>query len=101
MHGGDKIKVFLVDDDRMFTESLVHSLSDNKTEVEVFATGEACLEKMKQEEAGVVILDYCLNSDYVHAMNGIQILNKIKQASPDTKVIMLSSQDDVTVAVDT
>jgi DNA-binding NtrC family response regulator len=97
----EKIKVFLVDDDKLFTESLKHALRGDGTDIKTFSTGEECLDNLGKEGPRVVVLDYRLNNDHPAAMNGIQVMNKIKQVSPDTEVIMLSSQNDVTVAVDT
>src|SRR5580692_1731241 len=95
-----KIKVFLVDDDKMFLEALKHSLSEERIEIKRFPTGEECLENIKQEQPEIVILDYSLNSNCAFAMNGIQVLNKIKQSSPDTRVILLSSTYNEEVAFD-
>lgn len=97
----DKIKVFLVDDDVMFTESLKHTLNAGSTDISTFPTGEECLKNILKEEPEVVVLDYYLNSTRPRAMNGIQVLNKIKHKRPETEVIMLSSQDNVAVALDT
>jgi two-component system OmpR family response regulator len=98
-----KMNVFLVDDYSMFLESLKHVLKEEKINITAFSTGEACLKNMenKKEEPGVVVLDYFLNGNHPSAMNGVQVLNKIKQANPDTEVIMLSAQNDVNIAMDT
>jgi two-component system OmpR family response regulator len=101
MNATDKIKIFLVDDDKMFTETLRHALDEEKREIRTFPTGEECLESVKKEDPKIVVVDYYLNSISSSAMNGIQVLNRIKQANPDTEVIMLSSQDSVNVARDT
>ena len=97
----DKITVFLVDDDIMFIESLKHSLNENSADIRIFPTGEDCIKNVIKEEPEVVVLDYYLNSTHPKALNGIQVLNKIKHNRPETEVIMLSSQDSVAVAVDT
>ena len=97
----DTMKIFLVDDDKMFMESMKHYLSQEGVEIKTFLTGEECLGNLEKEDPKVVILDYYLNSNCAFAMNGIQVMNKIKQSNPDTEVIMLSSQDDVNIAVDT
>lgn len=101
MGTSDKIKIFLVDDDKMFTESLKHALEEERTEIKTFPTGEECLKSLGKDDPKIIVLDYYLNSNCAFAMNGIQILNKIKQSNPDTEVIMLSSQDNINVAVDT
>jgi DNA-binding NtrC family response regulator len=80
-----KIKIFLVDDDILFVKSLKHLLKDKRAEIKAFECGEECLKNLK-ESPNIIILDYALNN----SLNGIQILNKIKHSSPDTRVIMVS-----------
>lgn len=92
--------MFLVDDDIMFAEFLKRSLKGDKTEIRTFPNGEECLKSVKEEDPEIVILDYYLNGDSRDAMNGLQVLNKIKHFKPDTKVIVLSAQRDVSVALD-
>ncbi len=48
----------------------------------------------------VIILDYYLNGLDANAMNGIEILDKIKAYNSDIPVIMLSSQDKIEVAIE-
>src|SRR5690606_38776093 len=65
---------------------------------ETFATGELCLENISKNP-DVVILDYHLNGIDLDAMNGIDVLDEIKEFNKDIPVVMLSSQDDINVAV--
>lgn len=95
--------LFLVDDDKMFITSLSHQLKGMfkpETEIRAFYTGEELLKHLKNEPC-VIILDYYLNSSYKDAMNGLEILKRIMQLNPEMKVIILSSQDKMEVAVDT
>ncbi len=96
-----KVNVFIVDDDILYLKALQLSLSSNIDSVEIhsFQTGEDCLKQMKKKPT-VVILDYYLNSKIANAMNGISILKQIKKLNPKTKVIMLSSQDSLNIAID-
>ncbi|MGP8215502.1 MAG: response regulator [Bacteroidia bacterium] len=96
METSDKIKIFLVDDDVMFTESLKHLLSEDRAEIKSFTTGEECI-KYLDEEPEIIILDYSLNNE----MNGVQVLNRIKHFCPDTKIIMLSGVDNENIINDT
>lgn len=96
-----EIRVFIVDDDPLFLEALYHYLTEDKTKgliIKKFSTGEACLLEMEQKPE-IVVLDYYLNSLVPEAINGIEILKKIKAAYPDSLVIVLSSQDSVETAV--
>ena len=100
MSSEKKIHVFIVDDDMLFLKLLKNDfLQYPEYETRSFATGELCLEKLN-ELPDVIILDYYLNGLDIHAMNGIEILDKIKAYNPDIPVIMLSSQDKIEVAVE-
>jgi len=101
MKNGNKIKVFLVDDDALFLKSLeIEFLHHTDFAVATFATGELCLENLSHPPApDVIILDYHLNGIDKNAMNGIETLDKIKAFHPDIPVVMLSSQDKIDVAI--
>jgi len=95
----EKIKVFLVDDDVLFLKSLeIEFLHHTDFTVETFPTGELCLAALSRKP-DVIILDYHLDGIEKTAMNGIEILDKIKAFNPDIPVLMLSSQDKIDVAV--
>jgi two-component system, OmpR family, response regulator len=100
MENQNKIKIFLVDDDAFFLKSLeIQFLNQGGFEVETFATGELCIENLSKNPK-VIILDYYLNGIEKNAMDGIKTLDKIKEVNPDIHVIILSSQDQIEVAVD-
>lgn len=100
----NKIVVFLVDDDPIFSKALSQVLSDINShqpiEIKIFSTGEECISSLGFNPL-IIILDYYLDSKYYDAMNGIKVLKKIKQTKPETKVIILSGQSNVDVALDT
>ncbi len=100
----NKYKIFLVDDDKMLINALKQSLSDNvRLEIVCFHTGEECLQNIHytRNKPDVVVLDYYLNARFPDAMNGIAVLKKIKKTCPQTEVIMLSSQDNMGITLDT
>jgi two-component system OmpR family response regulator len=96
----NEMLIFLVDDDFMFLKALEHSILSKLPEakIQTFQTGEACLHQMTAKPQ-VVILDYFLDSKLPYAWNGFTILRQIKKLNSKTKVIMLSSQDSLDVAV--
>jgi DNA-binding NtrC family response regulator len=94
-----KILLFLVDDDVLFLKSLEIEFAHNtQSTIKAFPTGELCLENISQNP-DIIILDYYLNSIDKDAINGLETLDKIKKANPGIPVIMLSSQDKISVAV--
>ncbi len=101
--GRKKFQLFIVDDDPMYLRALEMSIASNNRNEEMmintFQTGEACLQQMKFKPS-VVVLDYFLNSKFPYAWDGATILKQIKRISPETKVIMISGQDSLKVAIE-
>ena len=99
MNKTDKIKLFLVDDDRVFLKALEIDFLDHADfSVETFPTGEKCIENL-EKSPDIIILDYHLDGIDKTAMNGIATLDKIKAFNENIPVIMLSSQDKIDVAI--
>jgi len=99
MNNGQKIKIFLVDDDALFLKLLeIEFLEHADFEIQTFETGEHCIENLVNTP-DVIILDYVLDGLKKNAMNGIETLDKIKAFNKNIPVIMLSSQDKIDVAV--
>lgn len=91
------ITIFLVDDDPIYLKSLeLQFLQNPDLKIKSFLSGEACIEEMSIKP-DIVILDYILNDTNKEAMDGISTLLQIKNLSPGTQVIMLSSAEDVEV----
>ncbi len=95
----EKIKLFLVDDDKVFLKSLeIEFMQHADFNIETFATGELCMENLSHNP-DVIILDYHLDGIDKNAMNGMETLDKIKTYNQDIPVVMLSSQDKIDVAI--
>lgn len=94
--------LFLVDDDKMFLKSMEHYIHHffNQFTVKTFQTGEECLNYLHQKP-DIVLLDYYLNSNYPDAITGLKVLDKIKEKTPESTVVMFSAQDHINVAVNT
>ena len=96
MQNSNNPLIFVVEDNKIYNKLLVKHLESNRlTNVKSFFTGEECLEHMKEKPA-IIIQDYLLEG-----MNGIEVLKKGKQISPETEFIFLSGQDSMEVAVNT
>jgi len=94
-----KIKLFLVDDDAVYLKLLeIEFLQHGDFVIETYATGELCLETLSHNP-DIIILDYYLDGVEKNAMNGIETLDKIKAVNPNTPVVMLSSQDNIDIAI--
>ena len=94
-----KIKIFLVDDDAVYLKLLeIEFLQHADFIIETFATGELCVDNLSHDP-DVIILDYRLDGINKNAMNGIEVLDKIKALNPDIAIVMLSAQDKIDVAI--
>ena len=92
--------VFIVDDDAVYLKFLeIEFMANTSLSVSTFTTGEECINHLNKHP-DFIILDYHLNGINKNALNGIEILDKIKEIDPDIPIIMLSSQDKIEVAVD-
>ena len=88
-------KIYILDDDVLFSRSLTHYLSSNGHEnVSVFQTSQTLLEE-KDEFPDVLILDHFLTNEI-----GLNILEKIQTIWPKTRVIYLSGQEKVNIAIE-
>lgn len=87
-------KVFIVEDDRVYAKTLQAHLSNlSDCYFEVFETGKDFLNNLYRNP-DFISLDYGL-PDY----NGLELLEKIKDINPDVPVVMVSSQEEVGIAV--
>jgi len=94
-----KIKIFLVDDDAVFLKLMEIEFQQHpEFVIETYATGELCMDNISHHP-DIIILDYYLDGMNKNAMNGIETLHKIKDFNQDIQVVMLSSQDDVNIAI--
>jgi len=93
-------KVFIVDDDQMVRQMMEDKLKSFNHQVTSFSNGEDCLHYLS-ENPDVVVLDYHLDKSIREAANGLQILEAIKKNYPNIDVIMLSSQEKYSLALQT
>jgi len=94
-------KIFIVDDDEMLTEALSDYLTRKVAHnVSIFHTGEDCMQHIA-ENPDVVILDFYLNTVKKDAADGLEVLAAFRKHLPNTRFIMLSSQESYGIAART
>ncbi|HEY3876188.1 MAG TPA: response regulator [Candidatus Kapabacteria bacterium] len=101
--GPDNILTILVVDDDPTICEMTRDTIEKKlpgTAVRIFNTGEDALAGLNFEP-DIAVLDYQLDSIKPDAMNGIQILSKLKERFPELPVIFLTGQDRIEVASNT
>jgi len=83
----EKIRVFIVDDEVLLTESLeiILSLNENMTIVGVANDGDAALEMLKNVEADIALIDLKMEG-----MGGIDLIKSIRQQYPRMKTLVLT-----------
>jgi DNA-binding NarL/FixJ family response regulator len=97
----DVVSIFIVDDDISYLYPLVFYLQKNTHyKIYCFTSGEECIENIKLKP-NLILLDYNLNPQPPHTMNGPDVLRRVKNICPKTKVVMLSSRDTQQAVVDT
>jgi two-component system, OmpR family, response regulator len=84
--------IFVVDDDQFINKLVVKRFSSDGFRVESFLCGEDCI-KALDKKPDVIILDYYFISNDHAVMNGMEVLDKIKELKPEMPVIMLSGQE--------
>jgi two-component system, NtrC family, nitrogen regulation response regulator GlnG len=90
----DKQKVWIVDDDKSIRWVLEKALQKTDVEIQSFSNPEEILKKIRHEKPDVIISDIRMPG-----MDGITLLDKIKQHSPDVPVIIMTAYSDLDRAV--
>jgi len=87
-------KILLVDDEPGIRKVLSISLADMGYEVFTAKNGEEALHLFKDENPPIILTDIKMPG-----MDGIQLLRKIKEDSPDTEVIMITGHGEMALAI--
>ena len=90
-----KPKILIVDDEEKFLSYLSKRLEMREYNVDTSLSGEDALEKVRQHNFDVVILDVLMPG-----IDGIEALRKIKKAKPFIEVIMLTGHASVEAGVE-
>jgi len=90
-----KAKILLIDDDASLRRVLEYNLLEEGYEVQAAASGEEGLRLFKQFQPDLVITDMKMSG-----MDGLKVLNAIKESSAETLVIIITAFGTVDVAVE-
>ncbi|PBQ32830.1 response regulator [Sphingobacteriaceae bacterium] len=92
--------IFVVEDNTLYAKSLEVFLKTKfeNIEVKLFPVGELALDNLHMKPDYIVV-DYFLNGQYDDAEDGFSILIDIKTKDPKAKVILLSAQQDIKIAL--
>jgi len=102
MEKREHISILIIDDDHMLATALKSDLertfSNHNLQISLFGTGEESRPHISTKP-DLVIVDYYLNSKDGNAMNGLKIVDMVKQESPDTEVVLFASEEHADIAV--
>ncbi|MCS7004577.1 MAG: response regulator [Cytophagales bacterium] len=86
-------RIYVLEDNR--AETLVLKLAFSKMEnviIEYFNSATSFLQRLEQEIPDIVLMDYLLPD-----ADGIEVIRKIKSKSDDIRIVVVSSQEQVSV----
>jgi DNA-binding NtrC family response regulator len=89
-----KMNIMIVDDEKIVRESLFHWFTKIGHYVEKASSGFEALEKLEKSPFDVLFVDIKMP-----AMNGIELLEKVKTEYPDTIVIIITAYGSIESAV--
>lgn len=96
-------RIFIIEDNEVFRMGLKANIEltfpKKALTLSLFETGESCMEQLESQKPQIVILDYHLNSRNPDAADGIKMLDLIKRNNPETNIIILTSDDDIDIAL--
>ncbi len=79
-------RVLIVDDEPLILYSLAKTLQGDGVEVKAFSNGSDAIEASRRCFYNPCLVDLCLPD-----MNGIDVMMKIRQLSPESKILILSA----------
>ena len=87
-------KILIVDDEEIVIQSCLRILSDCSDVVDSVQDGPAALRKIDETQYDIVILDIMMPN-----MDGLEVLQQVKERHPDVDVIMMTGLSQIQTAV--
>jgi DNA-binding NtrC family response regulator len=95
---GAKAHLIVVDDEAFFRDMVIDYLwQECRLGSEQFDSSSRFLQQYKAADNRIILLDY----DFGRDTDGLTVLKEVRRINPIARVIMLSAQDDLEVAVET
>jgi len=89
-----RFSVLVVDDDKLVNEFLTETLQRAGYNCRSAFSGEEALEEFEKRPADIVLTDMQMDG-----MNGLQVIEAIKESSPETFVVMMTAYGTIETAV--
>ncbi len=87
-------RILIVDDEPGIRQSLKGVFEDEGFTTEAVASGEECLKKIESNSYDLVLLDI-----WLPGADGLETLRRLREKSPDTRVVMISGHATIATAV--
>jgi DNA-binding NarL/FixJ family response regulator len=100
LYNRQAFKVFVLEDNRMFLESLKFSLNksfDKKLELTTFSESSSLIKGLTISP-DVLVMDYHLDDDSI--IEGIELVKYVRSHHPKTQIIVLTSENRLQTALD-
>ena len=97
--GKERFTIFLLEDNKLFLNSLKAQLSQScggDVDIKAFSDSKTLIENMC-DCPGVVVMDYHLDEE--SSIEGVDLINRLKWSNPSTKLIVLTCEEKVDVAM--
>jgi DNA-binding NtrC family response regulator len=89
-----KSRILVVDDEEIVITSCVRILAGDEHEVDVARSGAEALRKIDEGRYDVIILDIMMPN-----VDGLEVLQRVKEAHPDIEVVMVTGLSQIGTAV--
>lgn len=91
----EPLQILVVDDDKNLAQTIAESLERRGHECTVATTGKAGAAKIEQDKFDVVLTDLRMAD-----LDGLAIVEKVRQHQPDAEVFVITGYADVKTAVE-
>jgi len=93
-------RIAVIEDDDLLRRTLVRALSAGDRTVEAFGSGEEFLARLAEMARSDALPDLVLLDFKLSDMNGLQVLQQVREDHPHLPVVMLTAYGDVPLAVE-
>lgn len=89
------VNIIIVDDDEITRKSLSEILRHEGYEVATVDDGKVAIEMLEEEEIDLMLLDIRMPG-----MDGIEVMRRVEEISPDTQIVMLTGHGTMETAIE-
>jgi DNA-binding NtrC family response regulator len=89
----EKLEIMIIDDETIVGKRLKPALEKSDYAVEVFESGAEALKRIEEKDFDIVVTDVRMDD-----VDGIEVLGKVIEKSPQTKVIIMTGYATIELA---